>query len=68
MDIRNEVKSLIFREGYSIKRIAFEISQLLGRNISADTLSHKLINNTLRYQEAKAIAEILGYELEFKKK
>lgn len=68
MSTRDDIKSLIFKEGQTINSIAKELSLRLGKNITPNSLSLKLLRDTLRYKEAKTIAEILGYELEFKKR
>ena len=67
MNTREEIKSLIFKEGRTINFIARELSNKFGKEITPNDLSLKLARDTLRYKEAKAIAEILGYKLEFRK-
>lgn len=68
MSTRDDIKSLIFKEGQTINSVAKELSRISGKEITPNNLSLKLARDTLRYKEAKAIAEILGYELEFRKK
>lgn len=68
MSTRDDIKSLIFKEGQTINSVAKELSRISGKEITPNNLSLKLARDTLRYKEAKAIAEILGYELEFKKR
>ena len=58
---------MIFKEGQTINSVAKELSRISGKEITPNNLSLKLARDTLRYKEAKAIAEILGYELEFRK-
>ncbi len=67
MSTRDDIKSLIFKEGQTINSVAKELSRISGKEITPNNLSLKLARDTLRYKEAKAIAEILGYELEFRK-
>ena len=68
MSTRDDIKSLIFKEGQTINSDAKELSLISGKEITPNNLSLKLARDTLRYKEAKAIAEILGYELEFRKR
>lgn len=68
MSTRDDIKSLIFKEGHTINSVAKELSRISGKEITPNNLSLKLARDTLRYKEAKAIAEILGYELEFRKR
>ncbi|HIQ88597.1 TPA: LLM class flavin-dependent oxidoreductase [Candidatus Galligastranaerophilus faecipullorum] len=68
MSTRDDIKSLIFKEGQTINSVAKELSRISGKEITPNNLSLKLARDTLRYKEAKAIAEILGYELEFRKR
>lgn len=67
MSTRDEIKSLIFKEGQTINSVAKELTRATGKEITPNNLSLKLARDTLRYKEAKAIAEILGYKLEFRK-
>ena len=68
MSTRDDIKSLIFKEGQTINSVAKELSRISGKEITPNNLSLKLARDTLRYKEAKAIAEILGYELKFRKR
>ena len=68
MSTRDDIKSLIFKEGQTINSVAKELSRISGKEITPNNLSLQLARDTLRYKEAKAIAEILGYALEFRKK
>ena len=68
MSTRDDIKSLIFKEWQTINSVAKELSRISGKEITPNNLSLKLARDTLRYKEAKAIAEILGYELEFRKR
>lgn len=64
--IKNEVKSYIIKEGFTMKKIA----GLLDKNskVALQNLSNKLTRGTIKYLEIKKIADILGYEIKWEKK
>lgn len=68
MDIRNEIKSYIVREGRTmtdvIEQLAFEHEW----SESVSNFSGKLQRGSLRYGEALELAEALGYEIIWQKK
>lgn len=51
----------------TITALAEKMSAILDKKISRSSLSQKLINGTLRYNELEAICQVLGYTIEFKK-
>ena len=65
MDIRKEIKMLAFENGTSITEIAREMSKVTGKHYSQSNLSQKLMRKTLKFEEAKIIGSILGYELKY---
>ncbi len=63
---REIVKLLLMKENMSISRLA----QLLStdeKKVYQQTLSAKLINGTLKFNEMLEICNILGYEIDFEK-
>lgn len=48
MNTREEIKSLIFKEGRTINFIARELSNKFGKEITPNNLSLKLARDTLR--------------------
>jgi len=58
---KQEIKSLIIREGKTIK----ETARYLG--IQPTGLNNILVRESLRYKMAKKLAQYLGYELKFVK-
>ena len=65
MSVRRDIKVLLAENDVSITYIAKEMSKLTGKNYSRSNLSQKLMRSTLKYEEAKLIAQILDYELKF---
>ncbi len=65
---RDEIKILLLKNHMTMTELAKRMTVLSNRKISQSGLSQKLTNGTLRYDELIAICEILGYDLEFKKR
>ena len=63
MNIRDEVKIMLFSKGMTITELARKMSELSGKSYSQSLLSHKLADNSLRYTEMKMICKILGYRI-----
>lgn len=68
MNARDDIKLLLLKNHMTITELAKRMSEYLGRKLSRSGLSNKLGKGTLRYDELSAICEILGYDLEFKKR
>ncbi len=66
--LRDNIKILLLKNHMTMTELASRMSKLLGKNVSQNGLSQKLGNESLRYDELMAICEILGYDLDFKKR
>lgn len=64
-DIRNEIKSYIAKSGWSIVDIVKVLNEKYGTNATSQNLSNKLSRGTIKYVEAKQIAEIIGFKIEW---
>ena len=64
MRIVTEVKEVLYQKGMSLKFVAEQLEQRLGKPYSLANLSNKLRNETITYREMKLIAEIIGSKLE----
>lgn len=62
MSVREEVKSLLAKENKTMKDIAGQMDTTI------QNLSQKLRNKTIKFEEVREIADILGYDIEFKKR
>ncbi|HHV25973.1 MAG TPA: LLM class flavin-dependent oxidoreductase [Tissierellia bacterium] len=65
MDIKNEIKSYIVRSGYTMTEIVNMINKKYNKNDTVQNLSNKLSRGTIRYSEAKEIAEVIEYKIEW---
>ena len=68
MNTRNEIKSYIAREGITMSRLVEKLSERYGWSASVPNLSDKLRRNSLRYREAVELADVLGYDLVWRKR
>ena len=65
--IRDEVKGYITLSGWQMGEVADRLSERKSK-VALQNLSNKLTKGTIKYSEVKKIAEITGYEIEWKKK
>ncbi len=68
MTIKDDVKSLIAKEAWTMTDVAGILYKTENKRIAASSLSQKLKNETIKYREIIQIADILGYDVEFKKR
>jgi len=68
MNIRNEIKSYIAREGLTMSEVVDRLADKYGWSRSAANFSDKLKRNSLRYHEVLELADILGYDIKWQKR
>ncbi len=68
MNVRNEVKSHLVCEGVTMQDVLEKLEQRYGWSRSISNLSGKLHRETLRYKEVVELADVLGYEIVWKKR
>ena len=62
-DIRNEIRAYMVMRGHSYKTVANLLTEKLGKSVTAQMINNKLARGSLRYIDAKNIAEVLGYKI-----
>lgn len=67
MSVREDLKILLVKEKMTLTELAKEAEKISGKKYTVHTLSQKLINNSMKYDELKFLAEILGYRIKFEK-
>lgn len=65
MSVRTDIKTILAENDISITKLAKVMSEKTGKYYSQSNISQKLMRKTLKYEEAKLIGELLGYELKF---
>lgn len=68
MNTRNEIKSYIIREGMTMSEVVEKLAEEYNWSASVPNLSGKLRRGSLRYREAVELADVLGYEIVWKKR
>lgn len=63
--IRNEIRAYMVMRGQTYKTVAEMLTQKFGENVTAQSLNNKLARGSLRYIDAKNIAEVLGYKIKW---
>ena len=65
---RDDIKILLLKNHMTLTELASRMSKFFNKPYSQSGLSQKLTRGTLRYDELTVICEILGYDLEYKKR
>lgn len=68
MTIKKQIKILLTEEDKTLKELAENLSSKLNKKVTADSISKKLRNNTIKYSEAEQLIDCLGYKIKIEKK
>lgn len=67
MSIREDIKMLLAKKAMTMTELA-KIMTEKGTKTSIKSLSNKLAQKTIKFEEVRKILDILGYEIEYKEK
>ena len=67
-NLRNEIKSYIVRQVVTMQEVIDLLVDEYGWSDSVSKLSNKLQRKSLRYTEAVQLADVLGYEIVWRKR
>ena len=68
MNVRNEIKAQIVRAGYTMQGVVDRLSEEYGWSDSVSNFSAKLQRESIRYKEVVELADVLGYDIVWKKR
>ena len=68
MNVRNEIKAQIIRTGMTMQQVVDLLFDEYGWSDSVSNLSNKLQRESLRYTEAVQLAEVLGFDIVWRKR
>ena len=68
MNVRNEIKAQITRTGMTMQEVVDLLRDRYGWSDSVYNLSAKLQRGSIRYREVLELADVLGYEIIWKKR
>ena len=63
MPLKEDLKALIIKSGWTMTGITQELSKRCGKNISLQNFSTRLAIGTLRYTEVEEVLDIMGYSI-----
>ena len=67
MSVRTTIKTLLLQENMTLTELAKIVSQTTGKQYTVDSLSRKLQNETMKYNEAEMLIKNMGYTIKFEK-
>ena len=68
MNIRNEIKALIVRAGFTMQELVDRLADEYDWSDSVSNLSAKLQRESIRYKEVIELADVLGYDIVWQKR
>ena len=66
--IKNDIKSIMAKKGFNLNTLAVAYADKYGRKMTVQNLGNKINKGTIRFFEVLEIADVLGYEIDFKLK
>ena len=67
MSVRTGIKTLLVQENMTLTELAKIISDTKGIKYTVDSLSRKLKNEKMKYNEAEMFVNAIGYNIKFEK-
>ena len=67
-EIKNFIKARIIEEGYTMEEVVHRLCEEYRWSRSLSNFSGKLSRGSLRYGEAVQLADLLGYDIVWKKR
>lgn len=67
MSVRTSIKTLLLQENMTLTELAKFATQTTGKQYTVDSLSRKLQNETMKYNEAEMLIGCIGYKIDFKR-
>ncbi len=67
MPIREEIKSLLALENMTLTELARIATIESKKKVTTKSISEKLSRGTIKFEEARFLAKILGYKVEFRR-
>ncbi len=67
MSVNEDLKILLLKEKMTLTELAKEAQNISGKKYTVYGLSQKLNNSSMKYDEMKFLAGVLGYKIKFEK-
>ncbi len=65
MELRYELKSLIAKNGTTLKKVCEKLTEQTERLYIGNNITNKLRRKTIKFEEVQEILDVLGYHIEF---
>ena len=65
MELRYELKSLIAKNGTTLKKVCEKLTEETGNLYIGNNITNKLRRKTIKFEEVQEILNVLGYHIEF---
>ena len=65
MDVKSELKSIIAKKAYTLKKVCEELAFTKKQKILPNNITNKLRRGTIKFDEVQDILRVLGYHIEF---
>lgn len=68
MSLKNDLKGIIAKQGFTIKQVNDELNRRHGTNYTSQNFSNRLRKETFSYNDVVEILDVVGYQVEWEKK
>ena len=68
MPLKDDLKALIIKSGWTITSVVEVLNTRHHTNTSVQNFSSKMIRGTLKYSEVEEVLDILGYDITWTKR
>ena len=68
MPLKYDLKSIIMKSGWKLSKVNEELNRRHGTNLGFQNFSNRLRGETFKYTEVQEILDIVGYDIEWKKR
>lgn len=65
MSLKNDLKSVIAKQGFTIKQVNDELNRRHGTEYTSQNFSNRLRKETFSYSEVVEILDVIGYRVEW---
>lgn len=65
MSLKNDLKSLIIKQGFTMSQVNDELNRRHGTNLSFQNFSNRFRKETFSYNEVAEILDIIGYHIKW---
>jgi len=65
MPLKEDLKSLIIKSGWSMTSIVQKLNEKYGRDTTVQNFSSKLKRGTLKYSEVEEVLDLISYEIQW---